>query len=307
MNFAVYYLTLPFLYGLSLLPFRVLPYVSWGMYLVIYKLLGYRQGVVHSNLTNAFPGMPAEKILLIQDRFYRYFCELILETVKTLTISPRNLQKQVTFGDMTVFEELYEQEQSVIIVMGHLGNWELAGARFSQMPLHQLYVIYHPLSNPFFDRLFFHMRTRLGNKLYAMKDAFRGMIKDREQITATAFIADQTPAPESAFWTTFLNQDTPVFTGPAKIAKKMKYPIVYVSVKRLQPCYYEVSGELLMENPDQYTIEEITECHTRRLEKDIIARPETWLWTHRRWKHKRPNFGVSSPDEKRKGVNHQNT
>ena len=125
------------------------------------------------------------------------------------------------------------------------------------------------------------------------------MIRDKDTITATAFIADQTPSPHGAYWTTFLNQDTPVFVGTAKIASKLNYPIVYVSVKRLRPCYYEVSGELLIENPDQYTVAEITECHTRRLEKDIIAQPETWLWTHRRWKHKRTKNSLTLANEEK--------
>ena len=150
-----YYLALPFLYGLSLLPFRMLPYVSWGMYIVVYKLIGYRTKVVHTNLTNAFPGKSLEQLKLIEDRFYRYFCELILETIKTLTISRRSLKKHVTFGDMSVFEQFYAQQKSVIIVMGHLGNWELAGARFSQLPAHQLYVIYHPLSKCLFRSVVF--------------------------------------------------------------------------------------------------------------------------------------------------------
>ena len=307
MQAVIYYLTLPILYGISLLPFRALPYLSWWMYIVVYKLIGYRTKVVHTNLTNAFPEASLEQVKLIQDRFYRYFCELILETIKTLTISRRSLKKHVTFGDMSVFEQFYTKKQSVIIVMGHLGNWELAGARFSQLPAHQLYVIYHPLSNPYFDQLFFHMRTRLGNKLYAMKDTIRGMIRDKGTITATAFIADQTPSPHGAYWTTFLNQDTPVFVGTAKIARKLNYPIVYVSVKRLRPCYYEVSGELLIENPDQYTVAEITECHTRRLEKDIIAQPETWLWTHRRWKHKRTKNSLTLANGEKQEINHSNS
>ena len=132
------------------------------------------------------------------------------------------------------------------------------------------------------------MRTRLGNKLYAMKDTFKGMVRDRNETTATAFIADQTPSPQGAYWTTFLNQETPVFTGTAKISRKLDYPIVYISVKRPKRGYYNVEGELLIEHPGNYTEDEISEMHTRRLERDIVENPEIWLWTHRRWKHKKP-------------------
>ena len=291
----IYYITLPIIFGISLLPFSVLRVTARVMHWFIYKIFRYRTDVVSNNLKNAFPEKSDQEIQSIQDKFYRYFCELVLETIKTLTISRRSLKKHVVFGDISIFESFFEKKQSIIIVMGHLGNWELAGARFSQSSLHQLYVIYHPLAHKGFNDLVYHMRTRLGNKLYAMKDAFRGMIRDKEDITATAFIADQTPFPKGAYWTTFLNQDTPIFVGPAKIAKKLNYPIVYVSVKRLRPSYYEIYSELLVEHPELYTIEEISECYTRRLEKDIIANPETWLWTHRRWKHKRQKNDLSLP------------
>jgi KDO2-lipid IV(A) lauroyltransferase len=241
------------------------------------------------NLENAFPDKSENEIKRIETEFYRYFCDLILETVKTLTIKPDALKKHVAFADTTVFEDLYRQGRSVIIVMGHFGNWELGGARFSLFPLHQLFVIYHPLSNKYLDRLVYVMRTRLGNKLYAMKDAFRGMIANRNEVTATAFIADQTPLPKGAYWTTFLNQDTPVFAGTAKIAKKLNYPIIYVSIQRPRRGHYEINSELLIADPTTLSENEISERHTRRLERDILENPQIWLWTHRRWKHKKPN------------------
>ena len=178
------------------------------------------------------------------------------------------------------------------MVMGHLGSWEMGGAYFSLLPLHQLYVIYHPLANKHFDRLLYRMRTRSGTKLYAMKDTFRGMIKNRKEVTATAFIADQTPSPDNAHWMTFLNQDTAVFKGTETIARKLDYPVIYLSVIREKRGQYTVHSELLVEHPQELSENELTEMHTRRLEQDIINHPETWLWSHRRWKHKKPESTV---------------
>lgn len=284
-----FYMVRPVIYAISLLPFPLLYLLSDLTYLFLYKLVGYRTAVVRTNLQNSFPEKSEWEIKKIENDFYRYFCDLIVETVKTLTISPNTLKKHVHFDGTTVFENLYKKRQSVIIVMGHLGNWELGGARFSLAPYHQLFVIYHALSNKHLDRLAYHMRTRLGNKLYAMKDAFRGMILNKNEVTATAFIADQTPLPQGAYWTTFLNQDTPIFVGTAKIARKLNYPIIYVSIKRPKRGYYEISSELLIQNPNSFAENEISECHTRRLERDIRENPHIWLWTHRRWKHKKPN------------------
>lgn len=171
--------------------------------------------------------------------------------------------------------------------MGHKGNWEWAGNSFSLAGKHHLYVIYHPLSNRYFDRLMYRMRTRFGTGLIAMKDTFKEMVRNREELNATAFIADQTPSPARAHWMQFLNQDTPVFLGVEKIAEKMEYPVVYVSVERLKRGYYQVYAHLLASPPYTAVQGTITELHTRQLEADIIRQPETWLWSHRRWKHTR--------------------
>lgn len=184
--------------------------------------------------------------------------------------------------------DLAEQHKSVILVMGHQGNWEWAGNSFSmEIPL-QLYVIYHPLANKHLDGLMYRMRTRFGTRLIAMQDTFKAMVSKRAELNCTAFIADQTPNPANAHWMNFLHQDTPVFLGTERIARKLNYPVVYAHIKRVKRGYYEISAELLVANPAATQDNEITELHTRRLEKDIIAQPETWLWSHRRWKHKRP-------------------
>jgi len=244
---------------------------------------------VYDNLRNSFPNKSEVEIDKIARKFYVFFCDLILETLKTLTISKRAIKKHVRFDDLSIFEKYKAQNQSIIIVMGHLGNWEFGGARVAVEDHHKLYVIYHPLNSKYFNRLIVRMRTRLGNRLYAMNEVLRGMVRDRKELTATAFIADQTPQPNGAYWTTFLHQDTPVFTGTEKIAQKFKYPVIYISVKRPKRGLYIMECELLVAHPEKTSENEISELHTKRLERDIVENPEIWLWTHRRWKHKHSN------------------
>lgn len=288
MGAVLYYLALPFLYLVSLLPFRVLYLLSDVMYFLVYRVFGYRKAVVTANLERSFPDKSAEEIRAIRNGFYRYFCDLSLETIKTLTVSSAAVNERFTCGDISALERFYKENQSVILVMGHLGNWELCGAYFSQLPLHPLYVLYHPLRNKHFDALFYRMRTRHGTRLYPMKSAFKGMVKDRGKLTATAFIADQTPSPSRAYWMTFLNQDTAVFRGTESISRKLDYPVIYLSVIRERRGHYRLESELLAEHPRELPENALTELHTKRLEQDIIAHPETWLWSHRRWKHRRP-------------------
>ncbi len=284
-----YYLTLPFIYLLSILPFRLLYLLSDGVFILLYHVIGYRKEVVRKNLRNSFPQKTAAEIDLIAKNFYRYFCDLTLETFKTLTISKSRMLKHCSLEPEAnaLFRKLAQEEKSIIIVMGHKGNWEWAGNTFSLLCKHQLYVIYHPLSNKYFDKLVYKMRTRFGTKLIAMKDTFRDMMRNKDELNATAFIADQAPSPDKAYWMNFMNQDTPVFMGTEKIAQKMKYPVVYVSVKKIKRGYYTLGATILKEPPFGLNEGDITTTHTKRLESDIIAQPETWLWTHRRWKHAR--------------------
>ncbi len=286
----VYYIALPFIYLISILPFKVLYMVSNFFYILLYHILGYRKEVVHTNLRNSFPDKSEEEIKAIGKRYYKYLCDLFLETFKTLTISKEAMQKHCYFHPSAkeLFDKLAAENKSIVLVMGHLGNWEWAGNTFSLQLKQQLYVIYHPIRNKYFDWLMYKMRTRFGTKLIAMKDTFREMLENRGELNATAFIADQTPAPESAYWTTFMHQDTPIFRGTELIARKINYPIVYATVKRVKRGEYVMYAELLCENPKATSEGEISEMHTRKLERDIIEQPEVWLWSHRRWKHKKP-------------------
>lgn len=285
----LYYLVLPFIYLLSIIPFRLLYWISDGVYLVLYYIVDYRKEVIFTNLQKSFPEKSAIELKLLHQAFLRYFCDLLLESFKTLTISKASMLQRCSMepAAQLLFDQLAADKQNVILVMGHQGNWEWAGNTFSLLCQQQLYVIYHPLANPYFNDLISKMRRRFGNKLIAMKDTFREMVKNKGELNATAFIADQSPNPATAYWMEFLNQDTAVFMGTEKIAQKLKYPVVFVSVKRVKRGFYTLGAELLQSPPYEPIEGQITEIHTRKLASEIIQQPETWLWTHKRWKHQR--------------------
>ena len=285
-----FYLVVPFIYLLSFLPFPVLYLVSDFVYVIMFNVVGYRKQVVLENLRKSFPQKTDKEINRICRAYYRYLCDLFLETFKTLTIGPRVmlLHCKVSAETEAIFSKLATERKSAIMVLGHYGNWEWAGNSFSLICQHQLYVIYHPIGNKQFDDLMYKMRTRFGTRLIAMKNTFKEMLLRKEELCCTAFIADQTPSSQNAYWTTFLNQDTPVFRGTEIIARKLNTPVVYVAVNKIRRGYYEICAEMLCADPAGTKDGEISEMHTRRLEQDIIRRPEIWLWSHRRWKHKKP-------------------
>ncbi|MBC7554584.1 MAG: lysophospholipid acyltransferase family protein [Taibaiella sp.] len=284
------YIAIPFIYLLAWLPFPVLYGVAFIVYLLLYYIVGYRKKVVLVNLRNAFPEKTNKEINAICKKYYRYLCDLFLETFKTLSFTKEEMLHHCYFNRQAkeLFDRYAAENKSVILVLGHFGNWEWAGNTFSIVCNQQLYVIYHPIGNQFFDEMMYNMRTKFGTKLIAMKNTFREMLAAKKDVTITAFIADQTPSSVNAYWTTFLNQDTPVFWGTEVISRKLDRPVVYITVKKIKRGYYELCAEVLHEHPAQTGEGVISELHTKRLEQDIIAQPETWLWSHRRWKHKKP-------------------
>ncbi|MFI5164510.1 MAG: lysophospholipid acyltransferase family protein [Bacteroidia bacterium] len=284
-----FYLALPFIYLISILPFPVLYLFSDLVFVGMYYVIGYRKKIVTENLRNSFPEKPEKEISELRRKFYRYLCDLILETFKTLTIPKTSMLKHCKMNADAIkhFQKYSDEKRSVILVLGHLGNWEWGGNSFSITCKQPLYVIYHPLENKYFNQLIIEMRTRFGTKLIEMKNTFRDMIEKKNEINATAFIADQTPPPSTAYWTNFLNQETPVFQGTEKIARKLNYPVVFINVQRIRRGYYEIFAEMLCETPSSTPEGEISEMHTKKLECEILKNPETWLWSHKRWKHKR--------------------
>lgn len=285
-----FYLLLPFLYLISILPFPVFYFFSDIIFVIVYYVLEYRKKVVTENLRNSFPEKSKKEISQLRRRFFRYFCDMSLEIFKTLTIRKSSMLKHCRFNEesLQLIKKLHDEKKSIILVLGHLGNWEWSGNTFSILCKQQLYVIYHPLENKYFNRLIIGMRTRFGTKLIEMKNTFRDMAARKNEINATAFIADQTPHPNHAYWTTFLNQHTPVFQGTEKIARKLNYPVVFAHSNRIKRGHYEIFTEMLCENPATASDGEISEMHTKKLEEEIRKNPETWLWSHKRWKHKRP-------------------
>lgn len=291
MQAIIFYISLPFIYLISVLPFWLLYRVSDFLYFIIYIILGYRKKVVLQNLRNSFPEKSEEEITQIAKKFYTFFCDWSVETIKSITISKEESIKRCHFTNTDILDKYYKENKKLIFVMGHMGSFELAGAEMAFNTKYNLHVIFKPLSNKYFNDLITKKRIRFGSNVIAMNDTFRTMLSlnDSKELTATLFIADQTPQKSNAYWTTFLNQETPIFWGTEVIAKKLNYPVIYISMKQPKRGYYEITPELLCDNPATTKKGEISEMHTKRLEHDIKDQPEIWLWSHRRWKHKNPN------------------
>jgi KDO2-lipid IV(A) lauroyltransferase len=282
------YIGIFFLNFLSILPLPVLYFISTVGYYVVYYLFPYRKKVVRENLKSSFPEKSDAEIIAIEKQFFRYFNDLVVEVIKMGSISRSELKKRVKFTNLHLIEEYFNRGESVLACTGHYGNWELCmlalGAELSKPE----YVIYKPIHNDGFDAWFYKIRTRFGNHFIPMRQTLRSIAATKNEPTMFCFAGDQTPAGnDTRYWLTFMHQETPVLLGLEKIAKQTDRPIFYFRAKVLKRGYYEVDCSPLCLEPKATATYEITHKQFALLEDILREEPAYWLWSHKRWKHKR--------------------
>jgi KDO2-lipid IV(A) lauroyltransferase len=285
-------LALPLLYAFSLLPFFVLFAISNVFYVLIVYVFKYRRDVVDQNLRRSFPEKTDAEIKQITKQFYLHFCDVFFETLKLLTMSKATFRKRCSMDEesQSIFKSYFNKQQTVVGVMGHCGNWEWGAIAHQAYFDRMITGVYHPLSNKSMDTFMLNLRSRWGGDIVAMSTLYKRLLtlQREKKDTTIGLIADQTPPPESAYWTTFLNQDTGVFNGTEKLAKKFNYPVLFLNIKKVKRGYYSLSVSRITDDPKSLPDGMVSELHTKHLENNIKSQPYTWLWTHRRWKHKRP-------------------
>lgn len=277
-------------YGFARLPLWLLYGFTGFIRLMLHRVLGYRRKVVRQNIQNSFPDHTAEARSSTEKAFYNHLAELFTEYIKLLRVSKKELQELVVFKNPEVIANLHAQGKSVFLAAGHCGNWELLSKRICDITPHHSMAIYKQLSNPLFDQLVKEARERLDTlELVESKAAYRVLAKRNTQLNSVIIVADQSPAGnEMDFWTTFLHQETAFFNGIEKMAKALDYAVVYLESKRISRGHYEVTARLVTADPKSLPENEITRYYAQMLEQSIQNQPSNWLWSHRRWKHKRP-------------------
>lgn len=275
----------------ALLPMRALYVLSDVLFFWLYVVGRYRIGVVRRNMRGAFPEKSEKERRRTERAFYRHFCDYLVETLKLMHISERELQARARVTNPEFIDGLMEQGYSTFVVyMGHYGNWEWFSGSTSCFHRLKMFQIYRPLKNRAADRIFLELRTRFGAFCMAKQNTVREMVtlKQHKERALAIFLADQTPSRANIhYWSEFLNHDTPVYTGPERLAAKLNFPAVYMDVVKTRRGYYEGTFRMLAERPKELPEFELTERYIRLMEKTILRNPAYWLWTHKRWKHRR--------------------
>lgn len=289
MSAILYYLFYVINWIITLLPLNLLYLFSDVLYLVFYHVIKYRKDVVRVNMTNAFPDKSEKEIELIMKKFYRHLSDLFVEVLKLTHMGTEELKRRFIIENPELLARLKSEGRDIVAVAGHYNNWEwMAG-----LPFYTDYTcisIYKPLKNKHFNGFVNNLRSRFGMNLTPMSLVIRELINNRKNNVRTfsAFISDQIPAKgDINYWTNFLNQETAVYLGSEKVAVKYNMVMLFLNLKKIKRGYYSLKLELISEEPGSLPEFELTERHVKILERIIRENPESWIWSHRRWKHKR--------------------
>jgi len=290
----LYHLLYALWYALSLLPMWVHYMLADVLYFLIYYIGRYRRKVVRSNLASSFPEKSEQELRDIERGFYHFFCDYIAETVKLLTISPKNLQRRMHFINAEQLDQIAAEGQPVGIYLGHYCNWEwVTSLPLWLSPEVQCGQIYHPIENKQIDKLFLNVRQRLGATCIPMNETLRDIVRYRNagKTVVIGYISDQVPYWQNIHhWCDFLNHDTPVLTGAERILRKLNHAVFYLDMRRVRRGYYEGELKLITREPNALPEFGVTDAYFRLLEESIRRAPAFWLWSHNRWKRTREKF-----------------
>lgn len=279
-----------FLYHIIIIPISKLNnfflyLVSDILYLIIGKLLKYRKPLITKNLEKSFPKKNENEIKKIRKYFYKHFSDLIVESLKGFTISEKRINKKIKLKNPELLNEMAQKKQNIVLIGGHYNNWEMSAQKMPLECEHELFAIYKPLSNKFFDKKMKNSREKFGLRMIPMKETKRYFLTENEKPRGIIFGSDQSPSnTKNAHWIKFLHQDSGFLFGAEKYAKEFNWPVVFVSIQKINRGSYEVSFELITDQPNKEPKGKIIEDFAKLLEADINRNPPYWLWTHNRWK-----------------------
>lgn len=285
---------LPF-YAISLLPMPLLFRVSDFTFALVFYIIRYRRKVVQENLQHSFPSKSTSELKKIERDFYRHFCDILFEAIKTLTASKKFVRKHLKIENPDVLENYLQDRKNILLYTAHQGNWEW----LIFLPLFftcRANTFYKPLKNKYFDGLTKRIRERFGVHCVPSEKGYRTIIalKNNDLPIINCIIGDQSPAKTGTkYWCEFLNRKTAFFAGAEKIAKKTDPVVFFPHFKKLSRGYYELNFQLIDDRPSRTDNTELVREYAQNLENAIAQSPELWLWSHRRWKLQQHNDSMN--------------
>lgn len=289
MQFLVFIIAFPFLWIISVLPFRLFYWFSDFVYLILYYIIGYRKKTVRYNLALAFPNLSAKERLVIEKKSYHHLCDMFLEMIKTMSISPEEMNKRFVITNLEVVKEFEKKEKSTVLLASHYASWEWL-LSLNEKTSFKGIGVYKKITNKYFDKLIRDIRSKYKAELVETKRAIPLMTENQEKgiLCMYGLASDQSPKLNRAFhWDKFMGVEVPVHTGAEMLAKRYDLTVLFVKVKKIKRGFYEATFVPITDDARSIPDFEITNIFLREVEKQIFEAPEYYFWTHKRWKHRR--------------------
>ncbi len=289
MQLLIYIFLYPILWCISKLPFRLLYVLSDGLYILTYYIIGYRKKIVRENLALTLPNLSDKERLIIEKKSYQNMCDVFLEMIKTLTISKTEMERRYKFKNIEVYDYLEKKGKSIALLCAHYASYEWAISINSKISF-EGYAVYKKINNRYFDKLVRDIRSKFKATLITTKDTIPEMGNNyrNNKLSLYGLISDQSPKLGSFFhWNKFMGIEVPIHTGGEMLAKKYDMNVLFLRTKKLGRGFYEAELEVLSENAKEEPNYVITDRFLKLVEQQIYEQPEYYLWTHKRWKHRK--------------------
>ncbi len=287
MQLLVFVLAYPFLWIISILPFRLFYLFSDFIFVIVYYMVGYRKNVVDNNLRLAFPDKSEEELLILRKRFFRHMCDTFLEMIKTMNMSKAEVKKRYFISNVEVLQEIVKKK-SVLIVCSHYANWEWNVSINNYVDTNG-YAVYQKIGNRYFDKMIKNIRAKWNTSLITQEETVKTIVRNEQNgiIGGYGMVSDQSPqAHRAQYWAEFMGVKVPIFNGAETLARKFDLAVVFLKVSKIKRGYYKADIIPITMAGKKTEKNEITEQFLRLTEAQIKEQPEYYLWTHKRWKHK---------------------
>ena len=288
MQLLIYIMTYPLIWIFSILPLRILYFISDIIYVLLYYIIGYRKKVVRHNLKLSFPEKSSDELLKIEKKAFHHFIDVFMEMIKSFSITKKEIAKRIIVENPELANNYIKDNKSVIVISSHHANWEWVPYLMDQLIDCKGYGAYTKIGNKYFDKKVKSSRSKFGVNFVNTKKFIDLMQKnaDQNKVAIYAFLCDQSPQlKKTYYWSDFMGVRVPIITGPEMLAKRFDYPVVYLKTDLVKRGYYRSEIITLADNPKDYPDYQITDMFLSALEKQIRANPEYYFWTHQRFKH----------------------
>ncbi len=270
-----------------LIPFPVLYLKAKFLKLLLHKVLGYRKKVVRENLQNSFPEKNKNELKQIESEFYDNLAMITLESFKGFYMSKKQFAKRYVLKDSGGMEHYLDQGMDIVLLGGHVSNWEWWHGVFNKPFEYKTVALYKPLTNKYLDKYLKKDRAKYKSKLLSIYETSEFFKNHKQDAYIYLLAADQSPSnTKRSYVANFFHRKTYFLHGPERYSRMLNIPVYYAHMRRVRKGYYEAEFELISDNVNELPDGEIINRYAALLEQDIRKRPGDWLWSHRRWKHK---------------------